>query len=168
VKASEVRDRLQLTKPEPGDEVIELPPAPAAVAPGAVDANGNPLVKADLTPKANPHPEINPTSDTRAMMTAPGSLYGRLLAKQTAGAPDVVEALEERLAQQASEALASMTAEVQACFTAATDMADLSERLAKLKLDNTAFQTAMMQGMALANLAGQAALLDEIAPHAAG
>ncbi|OYV40404.1 MAG: hypothetical protein B7Z80_04575 [Rhodospirillales bacterium 20-64-7] len=160
VKASELRDRLQLTKPESGDEIIEIP-VPAAA--GAVDANGNPLAKADLKPKANPHPEINPASDTRALMTAKSALFGRLLASHTPQAENVLEALEARLAAEAGRAMGSMTAQVQAAFHAATDMADLADRLAKLKLDASEFQTAMMQGMALANLAGQAALLDEIA-----
>jgi phage gp29-like protein len=171
VKASELRDLLQLTKPEGDDEVIGMPPAPAA---GAVDADGNPLVGADVKPKANPHPEINPDSDTRALLTARREARERRAlmtaqrmarAMQTAQVTPVLDALTARLADEAGAALAAMTDEVKACFLAAEDLADLAARLKALKLDDTAFMTAMGQGMALANLAGQAALLDEIAPH---
>lgn len=175
VKASEILDRLQLTKPEGNDEVIGMPPAPPAGA-GAVDANGNPIVGADIKIKANPHPEINPASDARAMMTyrekraarqeRHGKLFGRLIAAHTADVAPVMDALIERVEREAGDALASMTAEVRACFGQAEDMQDLAERLRELKLDDTAFMTAMAQGLALANLAGQAELLDEIAPYA--
>jgi phage gp29-like protein len=161
VKASEIRDRLQLTAPEDGDEVIGVP----APVPGAAGGN-DPLAQDDVKIKANPHPEINPTSDSRALLTAPGKLFGRLIAMHTADAEPVLDALNTRLEREAGAALGAMTAQVRACFEAATDFADLAERLRKLKLDDTAFATAMMQGMALADLAGRAALLDEIAPLA--
>jgi phage gp29-like protein len=164
-KASEVRDRLQLTAPEGDDEVIGTPPQPPAGA-AAVDADGNPLVKADLTPKANPHPEINPNSDTRALMTQQKRMFGRLIATHTADPTPIMDALSARLEREAAGAMASMTAQVRECFEQASDMHDLAARLGKLQLDDTAFMTAMTQGMALANLVGQAELLDEIAPHA--
>jgi len=157
-KASEIRDRLQLTEPGPDDEVIgPPPPAPG----GQVDKNGDPLVTADLKPKANPHPEINPNSDTRVLMTAGAPLFTRFTALQTKqrAALDVVT---QRVEESADAALASMTAEVRACFDAATSYDDLAARLMHLKLDSQAFQTAMMQGMALATLVGQSELLDEI------
>jgi phage gp29-like protein len=156
-KASELRDRLQLTEPGPHDEVIGPPPAPA---PGQVDEDGNPLVKADLKPKANPHPEINPNSDERALMTA-RPLFGRFTALQTAQ-KKALDTLIDRVETEAGKALGGMTDQVRDCFEASTSMDDLAVRLEHLKLDSHAFQTAMMQGMALANLVGQAELLDEI------
>jgi phage gp29-like protein len=166
VKAANVRDRLQLEKPEPGDEVIELGPA---AAPGAkLDANGDPIVADDVKIKANPHPEINPNSDARALMSNQARLFGRLIAQNTPQAAPIMDALSARLEREAGVALGGMTAQVRQCFEEARDMADLRDRLHGLKLDDAAFANAMMQGLALANLAGQAALLDEIAPHARG
>lgn len=165
IKASEIRDRLQLTEPQGDDEVIGLPP-PAPGGQSQVDGNGDPIVGADVKIKASPHPEINPTSDARALMSrrerAQATLFGRLIASHAAGTAPVVDALDARLAREAGTALAAMTAEIRACYEAATDMPDLAERLGKLQLDDKAFAVAMMQGMALANLAGQAALLDEL------
>ena len=166
VKASEIRDRVQLTKPEAGDEVIEMPPV-APAAPGA-DPN-DPLAQADLKIKPSPHPEINPASDARVLMTG-GKLFGRLIAAQTVQADDqvkaVLAALDARMTREAAGALAGMTAQVRQAFEAAEDMADLSKRLAGLKLDDDAFAEAMTRGMALANLAGQAAFMDEMLPYA--
>lgn len=164
VKASELRERLQLTKPEAGDEILGPPPPPVPGAGGdGGPGSSDPTAAAALKIKANPHPEINPSSDTRALMTG---MFGRLLAMHTPKPGDVLDALEERLAQDAQGALNGMTEQVQACFHAATDYPDLVDRLNKLQLDSQAFQVAMMQGLALANIAGQAALLDEISPHA--
>jgi phage gp29-like protein len=168
VKASEMHDRMQTTMPEAGDEVIGAPPpAPAGAVGGKLDANGNPLVKADVTPKANPHPEINPMSDARALMTARS--FRRFVAAQTAKdarTSGVIDALSTRLEEQAQGALAAMTAQIRACVEQAEDLPDLAVKLKTLNLDDTAFQNAMMQGMVLANLAGQADLLDEIAGQA--
>jgi phage gp29-like protein len=154
VKAQEVRDRLQLTKPEAGDEVLE---APAPVA----GPDGAPAVK------PNPHPLINPNSDSHALMT--GALFGRLVASHSAQMGDdevkaTLAALDARVAREAAGALGGMSAEIHAEFLAAHDMTDLAHRLTKLKLDDEQFAEAMARGMALANLAGQAALMDELRP----
>lgn len=76
--------------------------------------------------------------------------------------PDLVERLTERLAQDAAGAMAGLTGAVEAEIAAASDLADLAERLARLELDPDALAHAMGRGMALAHLAGQAALLDEL------
>ena len=170
VKATEIRDRLQLTKPEAGDEVIGPPPPPPGA--GSGDGGGgkpgstDPTAAAALKIKANPHPEINPNSDTRALMTGAPKMFGKLFALNTEDSTAIMDALSSRMEREAAGALASMTAQVRQCFTQAKDMADLAERLEHLQLDDVAFRTAMMDGFALAHLAGQADLLDEIAPLA--
>lgn len=76
--------------------------------------------------------------------------------------PDALEALGARLAADARRALGGMTGRVAAEVAAARDLQDLADRLARLSLDPEQLAAAMGQGLALAHLAGQAALLDEI------
>jgi len=141
VKAQEIRDRLQLTKPEDGDETIGgVPPAP-------------------VDKPAVPHLAITPPE---GMTMRPGALLGRLITLQSEAPPEVVEQLTERLAEDAAGALAGMTTEVRHCFEQATDMHDLAMRVSQLKLDPRAFADAMSRGLALAELVGQAALVDEL------
>jgi phage gp29-like protein len=158
LKAQEIRERLQMTKPAAGDEVIGAPdPVPGAAGPG-----GDPLAAADLKIKANPHPEINPNSDTRAMLTAQRRVFRRLVA-HTAQQRQLLDELGDKVAQEAAGALGGLTGQVRRCFDEADDLADLAQRLQGLKLDDAAFAQAMAAGMALAHLTGQAELLDEIA-----
>ena len=159
VRAQELRDRLQLTAPDGAeDDVIGPPPAPP---PGAVGPDGSPLATADLKVKANPHPEINPNSDSRALMTR---MRAMMSAQRQAAA--LVDALVDRTARDAGGAVAGMTGDIRAAFDAASDLDDLATRLAALKLDDRAFATAMSQALSLGYLAGQSELLDEIAPSA--
>ncbi len=161
-KASEIRDRLQLTKPEEGDEVIG-PPPPAP--PGAA---ASPAATAALKIKANPHPEINPLSDERALHAVQGALLGRFVALHAArrGAvtemPAVFDALEAQISADATGALEGMTEQLRQVMMGAHDLPDLKDRLMGLHLDDDAFAEAMARGMALSHLAAQAALLDEL------
>nr|WP_294547663.1 DUF935 family protein [uncultured Rhodopila sp.] len=138
VRADDVRERLGLKAPEPGDEVLAAP----AAAPGK-------------TPVA-PLPD-DPTNDQQSRR-----LFGRLLTLHAEAAPELVEQLTERLAGEAAGALAGMTAKVRHAFDQASDMHDLAHRLARLELPEREFAEAMARGMALAQLVGQADLLSEI------
>jgi len=141
VKADEVRERYGLTAPEKADEVLQ-PPAPVAQP-------------EKLLPTTKPD---DPTSD---MQTAQRFL-GRLLTLQSEAAPELVEQLTTHVAHAAAGALAGMTGAVRQAFDEATDLHDLAHRLAHLKLPEDKFAEAMARGMALAQLVGQADLLDEI------
>ena len=139
VKADEMRDRLQLTRPAAGDEVIGgVAPTPAA-------------------PLDKPHLPL-PTGAPSGLQ----SVLGRLLTLHSEQAPETVEALTRHLALDASGALAGLTDEVRACFDQAADLHDLAERLSRLRLDAKAFGEAMSRGLALAHLVGQADLAAEI------
>ncbi|MDA8049974.1 MAG: DUF935 family protein [Rhodospirillales bacterium] len=171
-KAEEIRDRLQLTKPEGDDEVIGVP-TPVPGLPGATPGAGggagagdaaNPLAKSDVKIKPNPHPEINPASDLRAIEGMRG-LLSRFATREAAGAGPIFDALDARLAREAAGALAGMTEEVRRAVEGARDLPELADKLAALRLDDKAFGEAMARGMVLAHLAGQAALMDELAPH---
>ena len=138
VKASEVRDRLGLTKPEAGDEVIGgLPPPPPEIPHLAVA------------------PPIGDAQSQRPWLSG-------LITRHSEAPPELVEAMTNRLAADASGALGGMVDVVRREFEAATDMQDLAHRLAGLKLPSDQFAEAMSRGMALANLVGQASAVAEM------
>jgi phage gp29-like protein len=143
VKASEMRERLQLTKPEDGDEVIggDKPEAPPTI----------------------PHPPVTPPIG-ESMNT--GRLFAALLARHTEASgetPDeIVEALSQRLAEDAAGAMAGLTDGVRTVFHNATDMRDLARRLRRLNLSPDEFGEAMARGVALAQLVGQASLIEDL------
>ena len=138
VKKSQVLDRLQLEPPEEGDETIGGMPTPVATPP-------------------IPHLPIAPPVSQSA-----GPIFRRLMTRQGGVRPDLMEALNDRLARDAAGAMGGMTAELHAAFAAATDMQDLARRVHALRLAPDAFAAAMSRGLALAQLVGQAALLDEL------
>ena len=76
--------------------------------------------------------------------------------------PEVIARLSESLAAEAEGALGGLTGQVRAVLEAAHDMPDLLHRLQKLELDPAEFSLALQRGLAIAQLAGQATLMDEI------
>jgi phage gp29-like protein len=139
-RVDEIMSRLQLTPADAGEETLMPPPAPPVAPPKVIEA---------------PVPEQN----SRKLLT-------RLLTRQTGEIPpEVVERLTDNLAADAQSALAGMTEQVRAVFDQADSLHDLAHRLSELQLDPSAFAKAMQQGMAMAELVGQAALLDELRPH---
>ncbi|MBV6650723.1 MAG: DUF935 domain-containing protein, partial [Hoeflea sp.] len=75
---------------------------------------------------------------------------------------DLVEALTERLEQDAAGAMGGMIEEVRLALEQASDLRDAAERLSRLNLDPDQLTEAMAGGMALAHLAGQATLIDSL------
>jgi phage gp29-like protein len=148
VKAEEIRDRLQLSEPQPDDEVVGgTPPAPVPT---------DPIV----------HPAVALPSDSGegdGSEQARGDLLrGLMLEHSAAFDTDVLEPLTRRLGEDAAGALAGMTKPIREAFEAAHDMRDLATRIAGLVLSPDDFAEAMARGLALAQLIGQAALLDEL------
>ncbi|MDC7787980.1 DUF935 domain-containing protein [Rhodoplanes sp. TEM] len=151
VEVSQMRDRLGFEEPAAGAEVIGgRPPAPAPSSPGRARP-GDPSL-----PTEGP---VDPGRDGSPSLNAARLIVSRHAVQAD---PEHVERLTERVARDAAGAMAGLTDEVAAAFDAATDLRDLADRLAALQLDPTALAEAMTRGMALAHLAGQAALLDEI------
>jgi phage gp29-like protein len=142
VEASQVRDRLGLAEPAKGEdvEVIGGRPPPPPPPPAADE---------EPKPPAGP-PELQ--------------AFRRRIASLHASQPeaDVMQALTDRLALDAQGALGGVLDRVQAELHAATDLADFGRRLASLDLDPTALAEVLGRGMAIAHLAGQAAVLDEL------
>lgn len=147
VEASELRDRLGFSdpaKPRKDGKAVELiggrPPAPEPQDP-------------------NKPPSALPAPGKPAMLDQVRHIVSR---HASAPEPDLVDKLTGALAEDAAGALAGLTAEIRAAFDAATDMQDLAQRLALMQLDPKALADAMGRGLALANMAGRAALLEEI------
>lgn len=135
VKASQLRDRMGLAPPDDDDlDVLAVPSAPVA-----------------NQPPAAPPPE--------AMARR---LLGNLVLATADADDDLMEALTARLADEAAGALGGLTAAIRAEFDAATDLRDLADRLYRLKLAPAAFSEAMSRGLALAHMAGQASVVDEV------
>jgi len=149
VKASQIRELLQLEEPGPDDEVVGGVPAkmlervdvPAAPDAGTVDIPNN------------AGPDDLPSKH---------GLLGALLSLHSEGDTEVLDALTARLAQDAAGALHGLTSQVRAAFDAATSMRDLVHRLHALKLRPAELGEAMARGMALAELVGQAAVVEEL------
>lgn len=133
VEASQVRDRLGFAEPAEDAEVIGGRNQAPALQPGA------------------PVPPA-----TQAALRRLLSLH----ASQPES--DAMDALTERLATDAQGAVAGLAEDVRRELEAATDMQDLARRIAALNLDPVALAEAIGRGLALAHLAGEAALIDEL------
>ena len=149
VRAEEIRDRMSLSEPQPGDEVV------GGVVPAAVPKD--PIPHAPVTPPGSGGSEQDRTR-----------LFAGLLTEHSAAFDtDVLGPLTQRLSDEAAGAMAGMTGALRRAFQDATDMRDLAQRVAALDLPADAFAEAMARGLALAHLVGQAALVDELRARAA-
>jgi phage gp29-like protein len=75
---------------------------------------------------------------------------------------DPVAILADRLERDAARVMDGLLDDVRAVLEEATDLRDAATRLAKLELDPDALAEAMARGMALAHLAGQASLIEDL------
>lgn len=75
---------------------------------------------------------------------------------------DIIDTLTTRLERDTAGAMGGMLEEVRTALMQATDLRDAGERLAKLQLSTDDLAEAMARGMALAHLAGQASLMDDL------
>ena len=138
VKASQIRERLQLEDPAEGDEIVGGAPEP------------------------EPAPEIpRPVKVPPIDLNARRWLGGLSLLSSEAE-PEITDRLTARLAEDAAGAMHGLTDAVRRVFDQATDMRDLSRRLSRLNLKPDDLAEAMARGMALANLVGQAAVVEEM------
>lgn len=135
VEVAEMRDRIGFSEPAPDAEVVGGRPKPPPEPPPAL-------------PAAKP-----------SQLELVRNLVSR---HASAPEPDVTDRLTERLAQDAAGAMAGLTDEIRAAFDEASDMADLAARLSRMSLDPAQLAEAIGRGLALAHMAGRAALLDDI------
>lgn len=88
----------------------------------------------------------------------------RLLAvrQQREDTDTVIDALTRRVEQDAAGAMAGLTGDIRAVLETSKTLHEAADRLAGMELAPDELAEAMARGMALAHLAGQAALLDEM------
>ncbi|MGM5088011.1 DUF935 domain-containing protein [Rhizobium sp. 814_E9_N1_1] len=131
-------------------------PAPKA---GAILVGGR-----KLEPAPGADPEIPPPAMKERPEKTVHSAFDHLFKSVHAKSPGdiVIDELTDRLEQDAAGALGGMVDEVKTALMQATDLRDAAERIAKLELQPDALAEAMARGMALAHLAGQATLIDDL------
>lgn len=74
-----------------------------------------------------------------------------------------IDAMQRSIEEDAAGALAGLADEIRDVLLSAETLADAADRLAKLELQPERLAEAMARGMALANLAGRAALVEDLA-----
>ncbi len=141
VEASQIRDRLGLSEPAKGEDVEVIGGRP-------------PADPAERRPPGAPPPGMAP--ELQAFRSRIASLHA------SQPETDVIQALTDRLALDAQGALAGVIDQVRVELQAASDLADFGRRLAGLQLDPEALAVVLGRGMAIAHLAGQASVLDEL------
>lgn len=125
VSAPEIRERLRLRAPEPGEETI----------------GGRAMAPAPM-----------PSSLAKKALHARGGVED----------DEVVARLTDRLERDAAGALHGLTNDVRKALEEASNLPDALARLERLELNSAQLAEAMRRGMALAHLAGQAALVDDL------
>lgn len=159
VETSEIRDRLGFSEPEPDADVVGGKPPPPP-PPSPTMQPGHVIRTAEDARGPGPAPKGQQTA-AQASLPALLARHTRLAASQVD--PELIDAMTVRLARDAQGAMAGLTDEVRAVIDRAESLEALAAGLEGLKLDTAAFTQAMGRGLAVAHLAGQAALLDELA-----
>jgi phage gp29-like protein len=130
------------------------------------DRLGIPTPKEGAVLVGGRQPMLQPAAGvpSKAEQAGSGSILDRLFKSSHARseAADPVDVLMTRLDLDAAGAMEGMIGEVRNALMEATDLRDAAERLASLELSPDALTEAMARGMALAHLAGQAALIDDL------
>ena len=142
VRTADILQRLNLEEPQEGEAVIAASPAEAV-------ADGKPPTRS-----LEDSPDLDPA--LQSMMTR------ALKVRAKTADPLLVQAIGDRLAEDAQGALVGLTHQVRAVVEEARSLPELMHSLQKLELDPEQMTLALQRGLAIAHLAGQAALLDEI------
>jgi len=143
-EATWMRSRLGIPDPQEGAELVG----------GRVDVSDPP------SGSSNPSPEPPP----KLKKPTPKLNFAKLLSSRQARQPveQSIDQLSVQLQQDAAGALGGLTERVRKELMAATDLHDAANRLTALNLPGDELSDAMARGMALAHLAGQASLIDDI------
>ncbi|WP_459677179.1 DUF935 domain-containing protein [Acidisoma sp. 7E03] len=176
VKASEIRERLNLSEPDEGDEVVggRVAPNPPMTQPNPLQARVRTgsgdialLPPQQPAPAQEPPEEVPPNVQPPKATEDPLQLHAQirsLVERQTQDLdPTVITQLTDSLARDAQGALQGLTDQVRTVVEGASDLHEMAAKLHGLKLNSQEFADAMTAGILVANLAGQAALVQEAA-----
>ncbi|MFT8515613.1 MAG: DUF935 family protein [Acetobacter persici] len=166
VRADDLYGRLNLQPPEEGDVVVGMiaqpqTPQPASDQPAKVKPPKQ-------LPSRDPVPTVlDPQADDQAQQTlAETTLHariGKLVSDHVrVDGPYVIDLMTQRLAREAQKPLEKMTGAVQREFEQATSEQDLRDRLDALSLSDEEFAQVMENYMTLAELAGEAMMLESM------
>jgi len=168
VRAQDLYDKLSLNPPDDGDEIVgiiaQVQPVTspedkeAQIDPPADHAARAPA-STDRQPAARDQQALHEPGDDVAMHARIGRLLHLHVREE---GPHIVELMTRRLARDASRGLGRMTDAVRAAVESADSIADLETRLKRLDLPGDAFADAMAQGIAIAQMAGQASALEQL------
>jgi phage gp29-like protein len=174
VKASELRERLNLSEPDPNDEIVggrmATPPMtpPSDLGPRVTTGQGDIQLlpptdaPAEQAPPDQVPPDVIPPKGAAPELQLHTTVRFLLQRQTQALDPDLIDRMTDSLARDAQGALQGLTLQVRQVIESADDLHDMAQRLHGLKLNSEEFATAMQRGIAIANLAGQAALLEEL------
>lgn len=173
IRAQDIYDRAGLTPPEDGDIVVgqtasatplQAPEDKPGMDKAPIDRPGRDKASTIREPQATDQGEPVQGADGKVALH---TQLGRLLELHVqAEGPRVIEMMTQRLAREAGRGLGEMTEAVRREIDRAESLDDLEARLKSLNLPDQAFADAMAQGIALAQLAGQAMVLDQVGSDA--
>ncbi len=141
--ASFLRERMGIPAPKDDDELV---------GGKATSVSGSPGTELDKPPAGKAKPD-------RTLHIS--QLFASAHARHQGD--EVIDRLVDRLGEETAGAMAGLIDSVRKELMAATDLRDAGERLARLNLPSDELAEAMARGMALAHLAGQATLIDDLA-----
>ncbi|MFN4126929.1 DUF935 domain-containing protein [Pannonibacter indicus] len=154
VETSQIYDRLGIEEPAEDAETIGgAPAAPLDPLAGLFAREGR--------PGRQRHRGRPPAGRTDPMLVGPYRVFVERMAA-VAAEQEIAEALAARAAREAGPALGELTGQIRAEVMAAKDMADLKDRLSRLKLDPRNFAAAMGRAIELAQMTGRTAVLEDL------
>lgn len=166
IRADDLYSRMNLTPPEEGDVVVGMIAQPQVPQP-AKDQPAQVKPPKQL-PSRDPVPTVRDpqADDQEQQVQADTTLHaqiGRLVSNHVrVDGPYVIDLMTQRLAREAQKPLEKLTGAVRTEFEQATSPQDLRDRLEGLSLPDDQIQAVMDQYMILAELAGEAMMLESM------
>ncbi|MFT9448420.1 MAG: DUF935 family protein [Gluconobacter japonicus] len=160
VPATEVRQRLGFSEPEDGEDVVGGRAPTTSVTPAHT-------LPAEVRPAKEEPPQASaPTPQDEAEAGTKQTLHsqlGQVLIRHTRdNGPGLVSALSASAARECAEGFAAMCRPAQDAYEQATSLEDFRARLEAMKLPPEQLADAMANAIMVAEMAGEAMILDQM------